>query len=88
MKNILEARPLDNSILHVIFDNGAAFDVDIKPFIKSGISSALKDMQYFKTVKVEDGYITWPNGYDFCPEFLYEYAKTPGLIASGTLAAF
>lgn len=76
MKNIVEAKPLNNNILHVRFDDGESFDVDIKPFIKSGVSNALKDRQFFDAVKVEDGYITWPNGYDFCPEFLYEYAKT------------
>ncbi len=75
MKNIVAAQPLDNNILHVSFDDGVSFDVDIKPFIKSGVSNALKDKQFFSQVKVEDGYITWPNGYDFCPEFLYEYAE-------------
>ena len=74
MKNIVEAKPLDNSILHITFDNGVVFDVDIKPFIKSGVSGSLKDKHFFDAVRVEDGYITWPNGYDFCPEFLYEYA--------------
>jgi len=74
MKNIIEAQPLDNNVLHILFDNGASFDVDIKPFIKSGVSNALKDKQFFNKVKVEDGYIAWPNGFDFCPEFLYEYA--------------
>ena len=75
MKNIIEAKPLDNNILHIIFEGGDTFNVDMKPFIKSGVSSALKDQQFFGLVKVEDGYITWPNGFDFCPEFLYEYAK-------------
>ena len=75
MMNIIEAKPLDNNILHIRFEGGETFNVDINPFIKSGVSSALKDIQFFNTVKVEEGYITWPNGYDFCPEFLYEYAK-------------
>ena len=75
MKNIVEAQPLNNNILHIRFEDGVSFNVDIKPFIKSGVSGALKDKQFFNSVKVEDGYITWPNGYDFCPEFLYEYAK-------------
>ena len=74
MINIIAANPLDNNILHLSFDNGSSFDVDINPFIKSGVSNALRDKKFFNEVKVEDGYITWPNGYDFCPEFLYEYA--------------
>jgi len=75
MKSITEALPLENNILHIRFDDGAIFDIDISPFIKTGVSNALKDRQFFNSVKVEDGYITWPNGYDFCPEFLYEYAQ-------------
>jgi hypothetical protein len=76
MKEIVRALPLENSRLSILFNNGETFNVDIKPFIKSGVSSALKEGAFFNTVKVEDGFITWPNGYDFCPEFLYEYAKT------------
>ena len=75
MKNIIAAETLSNSMLHITFDGGESFDVDMKPFIKSGVSHALADAQFFNKVKVEDGYITWPNGYDFCPEFLYDYAQ-------------
>jgi PhoPQ-activated pathogenicity-related protein len=74
MKNIVAVQPLENNYLQVKFDYGTSFKVDIKPFIKSGVSSALNDKQFFNAVRVEDGFIAWPNGYDFCPEFLYEYA--------------
>jgi hypothetical protein len=73
--NIIEAKPLDNSVFQIRFEVCETFKVDIKLFIKSGVSGALKDHLFFNSVKVEVGYITWPNGYDFCPEFLYEYAK-------------
>jgi hypothetical protein len=76
MKEITQALPLENNMLSVRFNNGEIFNIDIKPFIKSGVSSALRERSFFDSVKVEDGYITWPNGYDFCPEFLYDYAKT------------
>lgn len=62
-------------MLSVWFNTGENFNVDIKPFIKSGVSNALRERTFFNSVKVEEGYITWPNGFDFCPEFLYEYAK-------------
>jgi hypothetical protein len=45
--------------------------IDIQPFIGKGISAPLKDEVYFRRVKLEDGGgIAWPNGYDFCPNFL------------------
>ena len=75
MKEIVEARPLENRMLNIQFSSGEIFKVDINPFIKSGVSGALKDNTFFNMVSVVDGYITWPNGFDFCPEFLYEYAK-------------
>ncbi len=74
MKNIIAAQPFDNKLLNVVFDDGASFKVDMRPFIKSGVSQALNDQSYFNRVVVEDGYITWPKGFDFCPEFLYQYA--------------
>ncbi len=80
MKNIVAAQPLDNNFIRVQFDDGANFTVDIKPFIKSGISGALKEKRFFEAVAVVDGYITWPNGFDFCPEFLYDYASKQGQI--------
>ena len=76
MKEIIQALPLENNMLSIQFSNGEIFNFDVTPFIRSGVSSALKERSFFNSVKVEDGYITWPNGYDFCPEFLYEYAKT------------
>jgi Protein of unknown function (DUF2442) len=74
MKEIIQALPLENNFLNVRFRSGENFEIDMKPFIKSGVSSALRDKAFFDSVRVEDGYITWPNGYDFCPEFLFEYA--------------
>ena len=75
MKEILKVQPLDNNMLSIWFNTGENFNVDINPFIKSGVSSALTERSFFNSVIVEEGYITWPNGFDFCPEFLYEYAK-------------
>ena len=71
MKEILQVQPLDNNMLGIWCNTGENFNVDINPFIKSGVSSALTERSFFNSVIVEEGYITWPNGFDFCPEFLY-----------------
>jgi hypothetical protein len=39
MRNIVEA----HKILHIRFDDGESFDVEIKPFIKSGVSNSLNE---------------------------------------------
>jgi Protein of unknown function (DUF2442) len=71
LPNIISAEPLSNYFIRIIFDNNLEKEIDIKPFIKNGVSATLKDEHFFKLVKVEDGFISWPNGFDFCPLFLY-----------------
>ncbi len=71
--SIINALPKANYILEICFKDGLRKEINIKPFIKNGVSAQLLDIELFKTVKVQDGFICWENGYDFCPEFLYNY---------------
>jgi hypothetical protein len=73
IKNIVEAIPLEDYHIVLKFNDGIEKKIDIRPFIKNGVSSKLKDFNYFKKVQVVDGFITWDNGFDFCPNFLYQY---------------
>jgi hypothetical protein len=68
---VLQAKAYPDYTVDVWFGDGKFKKIDIKPYIKNGISSALKNPTYFEKVIVENGYITWENGFDFCPEFLY-----------------
>ena len=72
MNRIDSVEPLQDYILRLVFDDGHVKVVDVSPFVGSdALSGALKDPAYLKTVRVESGGgITWPNGYDFCPNFL------------------
>ena len=70
MDKVVSVKALDNYILEIEFEDGLRKTIDIHPFISDGISAALKDKAYFDSVKLEDGGIAWPNGYDFCPNFL------------------
>ncbi len=70
---VTNAIPKENFFLEILFQDGETKTLDMKPFIKNGISSALKDEAYFKQVMVMDGFIYWENGFDFCPEFLKNY---------------
>ncbi|MBL0050844.1 MAG: DUF2442 domain-containing protein [Bacteroidetes bacterium] len=69
--NIINVLAKDNYLLEIYFDDGKYKEIDVKQFIKNGVSSRLLDIEYFKKVKVQEGFICWDNGYDFCPEFLY-----------------
>lgn len=48
--------------------------IDVEPFLKGEVFEPLKDIEYFKKVKIhkELHTIYWPNGADFCPDVLYE----------------
>ncbi len=71
MDKVISVKPLENYLLEIEFADGLRKAIDIKPFIGKGISAALKDESYFRQVTLEDGGgIAWPNGYDFCPNFL------------------
>jgi hypothetical protein len=65
--NIEEVKPLDNFLLEVIYEDGLKKYIDVKPFIKNGVSSALKDKGFFNKVFIDNGSVTWENGFDYCP---------------------
>ena len=70
INNIVNVEVLGNYFLKVTFDDGIQKTIDMKPFIGGGISEDLKNPAFFEKVYIDNGAITWPNGYDFCPVFL------------------
>ena len=62
---------LDNYKIWVKFNDGVEKVVDILPFLNKGIAKVLLDRKKFSDVKIDSGGgIYWPNGYDFCPNYL------------------
>lgn len=73
MHKVKSVTPLPEYKLKLIFSDDFEKTIDLRPFISEGISKALRDEEFFQQVATESGGgIFWPNGYDFCPEFLYE----------------
>lgn len=56
------------------FEGGNVRLVDLKPHLEGEIFKPLKDISYFKAVKVNSDLdtIVWKNGADMSPDFLYE----------------
>jgi hypothetical protein len=78
MHRVIQVIPQPGLTCRIEFADGRIKILDIRPFIGKGISAPLADWNYFKQVAIEEGGgITWPNGYDFCPEFLRD--DVPGL---------
>ena len=74
MNKIISCKVLEDYHLWLQFHDGESKTIDFKPMIGKGVSAALLDLEYFKKVTIDDGGgLEWPNGMDFCPNFLKEY---------------
>ncbi len=79
LMRIKKVEYLNEYKLKLLFNNEKTKIIDFEDWIKNGGSyfSPLKDIQYFKKVKMDkfNYTICWPNGADFCPDVLYEMGK-------------
>ena len=59
--------------VEIHFADGATKQVNLRLFIQGGLSLALNDWEFFRQVGIDaEGGLVWPNGYDFCPNFLHD----------------
>lgn len=74
MHFIKKANYISEYKLLLTFEDGNARLADLKPHLEGEIFKPLKDISYFKTVKVNSDLdtIAWKNGADMSPDFLYE----------------
>jgi hypothetical protein len=71
MKKVLEAKANDDFSLTLKFDDGSKKRFDAKPYLDKGIFKELKNLDYFKNIKIVFGTVQWQNEQDFAPETLY-----------------
>lgn len=74
MNDVLEVRYVKPYTLWLRFQDGTCGEVDIAPSFKGPVFEPLRDVDFFKQVRLdpEIGTIVWPNGADVAPETLYE----------------
>ena len=74
---VKEVEYIQNFKLRVVFDNSVKKMVDLGNYLHGEIFEPLKNIEYFKQVKVDEDIetICWENGADFSPEFLYEIGE-------------
>ena len=72
--DVIEAKYVRDFTVWVRFEDGTEGELDLSEELYGPIFEPLRDVSYFKQVKVnpELGTIVWPNGADLAPEFLYE----------------
>lgn len=61
--------------LELEFNDGSSGIVDLKDELNKPIFQPLLNLNYFKNFKLTSWTITWENGADFAPEFLYARTK-------------
>jgi hypothetical protein len=74
MNDVVEVHYVRDYILWLRFQDGASGEVDIQPSFRGPVFEPLKDLEFFKRVRIDSeiGTIVWPNGADVAPETLYE----------------
>ena len=82
MIDVIGVRPLGGHKLEIEFSDGT---VGVRDFsfvaARTGpMAEPLKDAAYFARVFIDDGALTWPNGYDWDPIALHDEMKAEGLL--------
>jgi hypothetical protein len=82
MIEVIGVRALGDYKLEIEFSDAT---VGVRDFSslreKTGpMAEPLKDPMYFARVFIEDGALTWPNGYDWDPIALHDEMKKSGLL--------
>jgi Protein of unknown function (DUF2442) len=83
INKIVEAKVLAPHVLRITFKDGysAVHDFAAMSRTLSNMGEPLREPDYFARVFLEYGALTWPNGYDMCPDWLRRE-----MVAAGELA--
>gem|GEM_PF-284129 len=74
---VIDASYLGDYKIRVRFEDEKEREIDLSKHLDGPIFEPLKDLNFFKqfTVNHDIDTITWPNGADFSPDFLYEIGE-------------
>ena len=75
MREIIDVETLPNYELLLTFDNKVKKIKDMKPYLEKGVFKKLKDINFFNSVKMKYGTISWGEDIDMCADSLYETSK-------------
>jgi len=80
---ITKVEHLGGHRLSLTFNDGTIKELDMKSRIEArgGLAQELLDENFFGKVRLSGESIEWPNGYDMCPNLLYEIATDTVKIA-------
>jgi len=73
--HVIDARYVDGLALRLRFSDGTEGEIDLRDELVGEVFEPLRDPSFFKSFEVALDTVTWPNGADFAPEFLYDRAR-------------
>lgn len=76
--HVTDAKYLENYKVEVAFNDGRKGIADLSDILRGPVFEILKDKSIFSQLKVDKTLetITWPNGADLAPEYVYFKAFT------------
>jgi len=76
---VAEARYVQDFIIHLRFTDRTEGDVDLRDELYGEIFEPLKNRAFFQQFSIHPEFhtLTWPNGADIAPEFLYQKVQLP-----------
>jgi len=69
---VINARYSGEYKVWLSFNDGTEGEVDLASELYGQVFEPLKDKEFFKSFELEGRTLSWVNGADFAPEFLYE----------------
>ncbi len=71
MNKVLAVKANDDFSLDLKFNDGSVRRFDVKPYLDYEVFRELKDLSYFKKVRIAFGTVQWQHEQDISPETLY-----------------
>jgi len=71
MKKLVSAKANDDLTLDLQFNDGKIKRFNMKPYVDFPVFQELKNIDYFKNIKIAFGTVQWKNEQDISPEILY-----------------
>ena len=71
MIKVIDAKAIEDFTLDLKFSDGKRKLFDANPYLDYEVFKSLKDLNYFKRIKIAFGTVQWTDEQDISPETLY-----------------
>ena len=70
--HVVRAEHVSGHRIHLWFNDDTNGEVDLGRLLDGPIFEPLRDLNYFKSFRLEGHTVAWDNGADFAPEYLHD----------------